>query len=159
MDRACLLPDFFLCLFHSSSFYIIIRMLFSMYVLLYNLKPFLYVLPFLKLCLFPSEFCMKRCLIMTHNISFQAFPSCIIYYFRFILVRNMTCCLVAFSRRIKGEFWMLMLMEGFLCLYRLLHPYFILNEVFFSHLYFISYLMPVNSVSDLPCLLVCLFLI
>lgn len=54
---------------------------------------------------------------------------------------------------------MLMIMEGFLCLYRLLHPYFILSEVFFSHLYYISYLMLVNSVSDFPCLLVCVFLL
>jgi hypothetical protein len=39
---------------------------------------------------------MKRCLIMTHKISFQDFPSCIIYYFCFLVVRDVTsllCCL------------------------------------------------------------------
>jgi hypothetical protein len=130
-------------------------MLFYMYVILCNLKPLLYILPFLKLCLFPLEFCMKRCLIMTHDISLI---SSIIFVS--ICTRwNFFAFLFPFSKGIKRELWMLMIMEGILHLYRLLHPYFILNDIFFSRLYCTPYLMPVNSVSDLPCCLVCVFLI
>jgi hypothetical protein len=83
-----------------------------------------------------------------------------LYYLLFSFPISMRCdffAFVVFSKRIKGEFCMLMIMEVFLYLYRLLHPYFILNEVFFSRLYHIPYLMPVNSVADLPCRLVCVF--
>jgi hypothetical protein len=66
---------------------------------------------------------------------------------------------VAFSKPVKGGCWMITIIQDFLYSYRLLDPYFILNEVFFMRLYNTPYLMPVNCISLLPCLLVCVFLI